>query len=92
MLGALIEQLDRPELAASVLGTLDPQVALAIEARAKSASMTTPDFVAGAVRTFIDTAGDDLWFQLLTVMRKAGDPGLAAVQTILGWVVAHHES
>lgn len=54
--------------------------------------MTTPDFIAGAVRAFIDTAGDDLWFQLLTLMRKAADPGLAAVQTILTWVVAARES
>ena len=92
MLGSLIEQLDRPELAASVLRTLDPQVALAIEARAKSVSMTAPDFIAGAVRAFIDSAGDDLWFKLLTLMRKAADPGLVAVQTILTWVVAARES
>ena len=50
------------------------------------------DFIAGAVRAFIDSAGDDLWFQLLTLMRKAADPGLVAVQTILTWVVAARES
>jgi hypothetical protein len=91
MLGALIAQLDRPELAAEVLGTLDPDLALAIEARAAAASMTTADFVAGAVRAFIDSADDDLWFQMLTVMRKAEDPGLTAVQTILKWVATERQ-
>lgn len=91
MLGDLIAQLDRPELAAKVLGTLDPNLAVAIETRAAAASMTTADFVAGAVRAFIDGADDDLWFQMLTVMRKAEDPGLTAVQTILKWVATERQ-
>ena len=49
--------------------------------------MDVTDFVAGAVRTFVDSSDDDLWFQLLTVMRKAEDPGLVAVQTIVTWAV-----
>ena len=49
--------------------------------------MTVADFVAGAVREFLESADDDLWFQLLTIVRKSDDPGLAAVQTILKWVV-----
>jgi hypothetical protein len=53
--------------------------------------MTTADFVAGAVRAFIDSADDDLWFQMLTVMRKAEDPGLTAVQTILKWVATERQ-
>ncbi|RTL92991.1 MAG: hypothetical protein EKK31_32975 [Hyphomicrobiales bacterium] len=91
MLGALIAQLDRPELAAQVLDTLDPDLAIAIEMRAADASMTTADFVAGAVRAFIDSADDDLWFQMLTVIRKADDPGLTAVQTILKWVATERQ-
>jgi hypothetical protein len=86
MLGALIARLDRPELTTKVLETLDPELATAIEMRAADASMATSDFVAGAVRAFVDSADDDLWFQLLTVIRKADDPGLTAVQTILEWV------
>lgn len=38
----------------------------AIEMRAADASMATAEFVAGAVRAFIDSADDDLWFKLLT--------------------------
>ncbi|CAM5317497.1 hypothetical protein AFEL58S_00725 [Afipia felis] len=91
MLGALIAQLDRPELAAQVLDTLDPDLATAIEKRAADASMATAEFVAGAVRAFIDSADDNLWFQMLTVIRKADDPGLMAVQTILKWVATERQ-
>ena len=88
MLGELIAQLDRPDVAAGVLKTLDPHTAGQLERRAAAASMTVADFVAGAVREFVEHAGDDLWFQLLTIVRKSDDPGLTAVQTILTWVVA----
>ena len=49
--------------------------------------MTPTEFVAGAVREFVERGEDDLWFQLLTVMRKADDPSLAAIETIMRWVV-----
>lgn len=88
MLGDLIANLDRPDVTAAVLTTLDPTVAARIERRAAAAAMAAPDFVAGAVREFVERADDELWLQLLTIMRKAENPGLAAVQAILGWVVA----
>lgn len=87
MLGDLIAELDRPEVIEAVLGTLRPAVRQQLEARAADASMTVADFAAGAVREFVEYADDDLWFQMLTVMRQTDDPGIAAVQTILGWVV-----
>ncbi len=87
MLGDLIAQLDRPEVTAGVLATLNPAVSESIGYRAADLSMTSAEFVTGAVREFIESASDDLWFQLLTHIRKADDPGLVAVQTILGWVV-----
>jgi hypothetical protein len=87
VLGELIAQLDRPDVAASVLTTLDPRIGGQLERRASAASMTVADFAAGAVREFVDHADDDLWFQLLTIVRKSDDPSLAAVQTILSWVV-----
>jgi hypothetical protein len=71
-----------------VLATLDPNVAAQIERRAAAAAMITPDFIAGAVREFMDRADDELWLQLLTIMRNAENPGLAAIQAILGWVAA----
>jgi hypothetical protein len=87
MLGDLIAGLDRPEVIEAVLTTLSPVIRERLEARAADASMTVADFAAGAVREFIDYADDELWFQMLSVMRKTDDPGIAAVQTILRWVV-----
>lgn len=87
VLGDLIAQLDRPEVTAGVLVTLNPVVSKSIERRAADLSMSPAEFAAGAVREFIENANDDLWFQLLTHIKKADDPGLVAVQTILRWVV-----
>ena len=88
MLGDLIAHLDRPNVAAAVLATLDPIVATRIERRAAAAAMAVADFAAGAVRDFVERADDEQWFQLLTIMRKAENPGLAAIQAILGWTAA----
>ena len=80
MLGDVIANLDRPNIAAAVLTTLDPIVATRIERRAAAAAMSVADFAAGAVRDFVERADDEHWFQLLTIMRKAENPGLAAIQ------------
>jgi hypothetical protein len=87
VLGELIAQLDRPDVANGVMATLHPDVARQVERRAAAASTPVADFIAGAVREFLERADDDLWFQLLTIVRKSDEPGLAAVQTILQWVV-----
>jgi hypothetical protein len=88
MLGELIAKLDRPGTAMAVLSSLDASLAEEIARRAAAVSMTTADFAAGAVREFIERGDDDLWFQLLTVIRRAEDPSLEAIRTILQWVVA----
>jgi hypothetical protein len=87
MLGDLIAQLDRPEVVEAVLATMSEPTRQTLAQRAAEVGMRLEDFAAGAVREFVERADDDLWFQLLTVMRKADDPGLAAVQTILRWVI-----
>ncbi len=92
MLGDLIANLDRPGVAAAVLTTLDPALAVQIEKRAAAEAMTPADFIAGAVRDFVERADDDLWFQLLTVIRKAEDPGLAAIRTILQWIALEDQA
>jgi hypothetical protein len=88
VLGELIAQLDRPDVANAVMKMLHSEVARQIEDRATAASMPVADFVAGAAREFLERADDDLWFQLLTIIRKSDDPGLSAVQQILTWVVS----
>ena len=85
MLGDLIANLDRPNVAAAVFTTLDPIVATRIEQRAAAAAMTVVDFAARAVRDFVEQADDEHWFQLLTIIRKAEDPGVTAIQAILEW-------
>lgn len=87
MFGDLIAQLDRPDVANGIMTTLHPDIAQQIERRATAASMPVENFLAGAVREFLESADDDLWFQLVTIVRKSDDPGLSAVQTILTWVV-----
>ena len=88
MLGDLIANLDRPDVTAAVLTTLDPIVATRIEQRAATAAMAVADFAARAVRDFVEQADDERWFQLLTIIRKAENPGVAAIQAILAWVTA----
>jgi hypothetical protein len=92
MLGDLIANLDRPGVAAAVLTTLDPVVAAQIERRAAAEAMAVADFATGAVRDFMERADDELWFQLLTIVRKAENPGLAAIQSILAWVAADQQA
>jgi hypothetical protein len=87
MLGDLITRLDQPDVAAEVVASLGPIASRRLERRAEELSMAPADFASGAVREFFESADDDLWFQLLTLIRKAEDPGLVAVQTILRWVV-----
>lgn len=92
MLGELIAKLNRPDVTANVLMTLDPDLKERIEQRAAAVSMSVADFAAGAVHEFVERADDDLWFQMLTIIRKSDDPGLTAVQTILRWVVTERPS
>jgi hypothetical protein len=87
VLGDLIANLHRPGVAAAVLTTIDPALLARIEEHAAAESMTPAEFVAGAVREFVERGEDDLWFQLLTVIRKADDPTLATIETIMRWVV-----
>ena len=88
IIGDVIAKLDRPDVTAAVLTTLDPIVATRIEQRAAAAAMAVADFAARAVRDFVEQADDERWFQLLTIIRKAENPGVAAIQAILGWVAA----
>lgn len=91
MLGDLIASLRRPGVCAGILETLDPAIAERIKERAQEVGMTAPEFASGAVHEFVERADDELWFQMLAIIRQADDPGLTAVQTILRWVVVERE-
>jgi hypothetical protein len=87
MLGDIIANLDRADLAASLLSALGPDLFARIEVRAAAVSMTPAEFASGAVREFVELGDDELWFQLLTLIRKAEDPSMEAIRTVLQWAV-----
>jgi len=84
VLGALIASLDDPEVAAGVVAALeDPVLDARIVAAAAASGQTPAGIVAATVRGFLDTASDDHWVQLIGIMNRAADPGLAAFRAIL---------
>jgi hypothetical protein len=62
MLGDLIANLDRPDVTAAVLTTLDPIIATRIEQRAAAAAMAVADF---AARTVSRLRGASRWRALV---------------------------
>jgi len=84
MLGNLIASLEDPKAAMAIIAAFNEPALLARLAAAADASGRSPvDIVGSAVRNFVDTASDDLWTQLIGLMNRAQDPGLAAMRAIL---------
>jgi hypothetical protein len=84
MLGRLIDSLDNPETALRLLAALDEPVLVEnLAVAASSAGRPVLDVIASTVRGFLETASDDHWVQLIGIMNRAKDPGLAAVRAIL---------
>lgn len=84
MFGDLIAQLDRSEIAAKTLAALrDEELESTIRHYATTNDIAVADCVAGMVKSFLDQADDDAWLQLMGVMGRAEDPGLAALGAIL---------
>ncbi len=84
MPGRLIDALDDPDVALHLLAALEqPALSARLAAAAEEAGRSAADIVASAVRGFLDTASDDHWLQLVGIMNRARDPGLAAVRAIL---------
>ncbi|MCO5066400.1 MAG: hypothetical protein M9924_18595 [Rhizobiaceae bacterium] len=84
MLGNLIASLDDPKVAIGLVEAFEEPALLARLAAAASQSGRQPaEIVSSTVRNFMETASDDLWTQLIGIMNRADDPGLAAVRAIL---------
>ena len=84
MLGALIDSLEDPKLAARLLGELDaPDLARRLEAAAQGTGVSVAEAMASTLRHFMETASEDHWVQLIGIMNRAEDPGLAAIRAIL---------
>ncbi len=88
MFGELIAQLDHPEIAAGTLAALEDE-ALESNVRQYAAAndISIADCVAGIVKSFLDQADDEAWVQLVGIMARAEDPGLAAIGAILRYCV-----
>ncbi len=84
MLGELIESLDDPKVALRLVAALDdPALSERLATVAQSVGRPQWDVVASTVRGFLETASDDHWLQLIGIMSRADDPGLAAMRAIL---------
>jgi hypothetical protein len=84
MLGQLLDSLDDPEVALDLLAALEaPSLSERLAAAADAAGRPLADVVASTVGGFLDTASDDHWLQLVGIMSRARDPGLAATRAIL---------
>lgn len=84
MLGDIIASLEDPKAAMAVVAAFDePALLTRLAAAADAAGRSPADIVGSAVRNFLDTASDDLWSQLIGLMNRAQDPGLAAMRAIL---------
>ena len=84
MLGPLISSLDDPQVSAALVAALnDPGLLARMATVGDEAGQSQAQLVASAVRSFLDTASDDLWTQLIDIVNRAEDPGLAAMRAIL---------
>ncbi len=84
MLGELIASLEDPEAACRLMVALDdPALLQRLAAAADAEARPAADVMASAVHRFLATASDDHWVQLVGIMNRARDPGLAAMRAIL---------
>lgn len=84
MFGTLVARLDDPDVAATVVSAIaDPRLTAKLEQTATEAGVSIADVVATAVRSFLDTASDDQFVQLIGAMNRAEDAGMAAIGLIL---------
>ena len=84
MLGKLIDSLDDPKVALGLVAAVnEPSLHARLGVAADTACRPPADVVASTVRGFLDSASDDDWVQLVGIMNRAEDPGLAALRAIL---------
>jgi hypothetical protein len=84
MLGNLIASLDDPKAAIAIVAAIDePALSVRLTAAADTSGCSPADIVGSAIRNFVDTAPDDFWTQLIGIMNRTQDPGLAAMRAIL---------
>ena len=89
MLGKLIDSLDNPAVTLKLVAALgDPALEERLATAADAVGRPVADIVATTVRSFLNTASDDHWVQLVGIINRAEDPGLAALRAILSSALA----
>lgn len=84
MLGNLIATLDNPAVTERLIAALgDKAIEERLARAAGSAARPACEIAAETVRGFLASASDDHWVQLIGIMSRAEDPGLAAIRAIL---------
>lgn len=84
MLGKLIDSLDDPAVAMKLVAALgDAALETRLARVAEAEGRPVADTVATTVRNFLNAASDDHWVQLVGIMNRSKDPGLAALRAIL---------
>ena len=84
MFGTLLASLDNPQTATALINALGMEgLADRLEKAAAADAAEPATYLATIVRSFMETASDDHFVQLMSIMNRAEDPGLAAVRAIL---------
>jgi hypothetical protein len=84
MFGHLLASLDNPKVALGVVAALDdPALINRLKVASDAAGRSQADIMASTVRGFLDMATDEHWLQLVGIMNRAEDPGLAAIRAVL---------
>lgn len=88
MFGALLASLDNPRTVERLIDALGVEgLAERLENAAAAEAMEPASHFATIVRSFMETASDDHFVQLIGIMNRSEDPGLAAVRAILNKVL-----
>jgi len=86
LLGQVIGQLAGEDVAAeALLGIGNLALVVEVDAVADTFGETRAIYAAGAVRRYVQQAGDDDWLALMTALERAEDPASACLEKMLGW-------
>jgi hypothetical protein len=92
LLGDVIARLEDETFAIETLAHLDDLGLMAeMKKRAESAGLSLGAYATWSVRHFADTAPDDEWVQLIGVLGRAEDPGVACLKRAFAYTLATME-
>ena len=85
MLGKILTSLTTAAAAEEALAAIsDPGLLARVRAEASTHNVTPGAFTAAAIRHQLDHAGEESWLDLIGLMSRSPQPGVAALTAILG--------